>query len=82
MHEGDQFLDMPKFKQFSVLNRWKYYGSDKYNFQINVRGVLEERLAGQITTTSDIQNPYLVNVDNQLIQIYGKIGKIINSNEF
>lgn len=75
-HQGDKFLDMPRSKQFSFLNRWKYFGSEKYRFQINFRTVLEERVAGQITTDESITNPYLINVDNQIIQIYTKLGKI------
>ena len=36
-HNGDDnFIDMPKYTQFSFLNRWKYYGSEKYEFQINL----------------------------------------------
>ena len=71
--KGDNFIDMPKFKQFNILNRWKYYGSDKLNFQINLRGVLEERLAGQIKS---IDNPYQVDINNNILQIYGKLGYI------
>ena len=77
-HKGDNFLDMPKIKQLSILNRWKYYGSDKYRFQINFRGTIEDRKAGQIST---INNPYLSNINNKLIQLYTKAGKIINSNK-
>ena len=73
---GDKFLDMPRIKQFSLLNRWKYYGSEKYRFQINLRAILEERIAGQITTDENIITPYTVNIDNQIIQLYTKFGKI------
>ena len=38
---------MPKFKQFSFLNKWKYYGSDDFTFQINFKGAAEERISGQ-----------------------------------
>ena len=75
--KGDKFLDMPKFKQFSFLNRWKYYGSDEYRFQINLRGTFEDRESGQVT--SDIINPYLVKVNNKIVQLYTKFGKIIDS---
>ncbi|MBR73656.1 MAG: hypothetical protein CL872_01755 [Dehalococcoidaceae bacterium] len=75
-HQGDKFLDMPRSKYLSFLNRWKYFGSEKYRFQINFRTVLEERVAGQITTDESITNPYLINVDNQIIQVYTKLGKI------
>jgi len=75
-HQGDKFLDMPRSKHFSLLNRWKYFGSEKYRFQINFRAILEERIAGQITTDESITDPYLINVDNQIIQVYTKLGKI------
>ena len=71
--KGDDFIDMPKIKQFNILNRWKYYGSDKLKFQINLRGVFEERLAGQIKS---IDNPYQVDINNNILQIYGKLGYI------
>ena len=73
---GDKFLDMPRIKQFALLNRWKYYGSEKYRFQVNLRAILEERIAGQITTDENIITPYTVNIDNQIIQVYTKLGKI------
>ena len=79
-YKGDGFLDMPKLKQFSFLNRWQYYGSEKYNFQINVRGTLDDRIAGQITNNQIIDTPYISNINNQLIQVYAKAGKIIDSN--
>lgn len=77
---GDNFIDMPKYKQFSFLNRWKYYGSEKYIFQINLRGVSEDRSAGQITNNTLFANPYRSKIDNRLIQLYTKAGKIIDSN--
>lgn len=76
---GDNFIDMPKYKQFSFLNRWKYYGSEKYEFQINLRGLSEDRRSGQITNNNLISNPYLAKIDNRLIQLYTKAGKIIDS---
>ena len=75
-HKGDNFLDMPKFKQFSVLNRWKYYGFEKYRFQINLRGTYEDRIAGQVT--DDIDNSYISTINNQLLQLYTKFGVIID----
>ena len=78
-HKGDGFLDMPKLKQASFLNRWKYNGSDKYSFEINVRGILDDRVAGQIKNNSIIDTPYISNINNQLIQIYTKLGNIIDS---
>ena len=70
---GDGFIDMPKHQQFNIINRWKYNGSDKLKFEINFRGVIEERLAGQIKS---IDNPYQAEINNNLFQTYGKLGYI------
>tara|TARA_B100001250_G_scaffold81365_1_gene67040 strand:+ start:36871 stop:39093 length:2223 start_codon:yes stop_codon:yes gene_type:complete len=79
-HLGDKFLDMPKFKQFSFLNRWKYYGSDEYRMQFNFRALIEDRRSGQLTDKVLIPDPYLVNIDNKLVQLYAKLGRIIDAN--
>ena len=71
--KGDGFIDMPKFKQFNILNRWQYNGSNKLKYEINFRGVFEERLAGQITS---IDNPYKADIYNNIFQVYGKLGYI------
>ena len=65
-HGGDNFIDMPKFTQFGFLNRWKYYGSEKYKFQINLRATIEDRESGQITNNINLPDPYLVNIDNKI----------------
>ena len=71
--KGDGFIDMPKFKQFNIINRWQYNGSNKLKYEINFRGVFEERLAGQITS---IDNPYKADIYNNIFQVYGKLGYI------
>jgi len=72
-HSGDGFVDMPRVKQFGFLNRWQYLGSEKYRGQINIRGMLEERMAGQ---TKDIVNPYIADIDNKLLNVYAKLGTL------
>jgi len=72
-HAGDGFIDVPRVKQFGFLNRWQYLGSEFYRFQVNVRGILEERVAGQ---KKDVFNPYIADIDNNLINIYAKLGTI------
>ena len=71
--EGDGFLDIPKVKQFSFLNRWQYFGSDDYRCQINIKGLIEDRIAGH---RMDIVNPYILDIDNKLLNIYAKIGTL------
>ncbi len=72
-HAGDGFIDIPRVKQFGFLNRWQYLGSDTYRGQINIRGMLEERIAGQ---KLDIVNPYVADIDNKLLNVYAKLGTL------
>ena len=71
IHGSDGFLDVPKLKHINILNRWKYYGSDKYVFQLNGQLIYEDRIAG---TTTDADVYYNVNIHNDLQEIRGKFG--------
>lgn len=42
----DGFMDLPKVKQFSAMNRWAYLG-DNYVFQAGVKFLYEKRISGQ-----------------------------------
>ncbi len=72
-YHGDGFIDMPKVKKFNLLNRWQYFGSDKFRGQFNVRALIEERLSGQKT---EIVNPYIVDIHNDFLQLYTKLGTL------
>ncbi|MBG66179.1 MAG: hypothetical protein CMP73_05935 [Flavobacteriales bacterium] len=75
-HQGDGFLDVPKIKQFNLLNRWKYNGK-KIRAQIYIKGLTEDRMAGQ---KSDIDEPrYVVGIYNDLLEINTKTGYIFNN---
>lgn len=43
---NDGFMDLPKIRQLSAMNRWAYMG-DRYIFQAGVRFLAEKRLSGQ-----------------------------------
>lgn len=51
-HDGndDGFLDMPRIRQFSAMNRWAYL-SENYVFQIAMKYLGEKRRGGQDTHT-------------------------------
>ena len=70
-HKGDNFMDMPKFNQINIFNRWSNNGNQKYNMTITARGLIEERNGG---TISGFSNPYIVNVKNNLLEITTKNG--------
>lgn len=46
-HDGnaDGFMDMPKVKQYNVMDRWAWV-SDRWISQLSVRGLHEERVSG------------------------------------
>ena len=43
----DGFLDLPKYTQYNVLNRWKYQ-SERFMAQFGVKALYEDRLGGQL----------------------------------
>ncbi len=69
----DRFLDMPKVKQFNVLNRWKYVGSKDFRIQIIVRGLVEDRVGGTIENAAI---PYVVDIHNDLLEFTSKTGML------
>jgi len=71
---NDNFLDMPKTSHFNFLNRWKYVGNSKLGMQFFIRGFVEDRVGG---TISEINNPFLVDIENKLIEISSKTGFIM-----
>lgn len=79
-HDGDDdgFIDMPKLKRASLLNRWAYLG-ERYVFQISAKGLLERRQAGQIGHHSHgLANPYVINVENNRLELFTKNAFIID----
>lgn len=68
----DGFVDMPKIKQVSLMNRWAYLGSS-YVFQVSAKGMLEKRESGQIGHHSaHIANPYITDIDSRRIELFTK----------
>ncbi|MAX69426.1 MAG: TonB-dependent receptor [Flavobacteriales bacterium] len=74
-HTGDKFLDDPKVKHVSILNRWQYKGNPNYGMQFIAKALIEERLGGQISSVP-IEDRYIVNINNYLYEIFSKFGAI------
>ena len=73
-HDGndDGFIDMPKIKQVSLMNRWAYLGLN-YVFQVAAKGILEKRESGQIAHHSaHLSNPYIIDLDTKRIELFTK----------
>jgi outer membrane receptor protein involved in Fe transport len=71
-HNEDMFLDMPKVKQFNVLNRWEYKDKN-YHIGFTARALTEDREGG---TVEGALNPYEVDVKNDLLEFTSKTGAI------
>lgn len=70
----DGFVDMPKVRQFSAMNRWAYLGKD-YVFQIGIKGLFESRRSGQINKHhhyTDPTDPYKINIDTRRVEFFTK----------
>lgn len=79
-HDGDEdgFIDMPKIRRLSLVNRWAYLG-ENYVFQVSAKGLLEKRKSGQIGSHSvHLQNPYIIDIFGKRIELFTKNAYIID----
>jgi outer membrane receptor protein involved in Fe transport len=67
---GDTFLDLPKYNQINVLNRWKYQ-SEKWMAQFGVKVLNENRLGGQDGFINRQETPLLYGFSNNTRRIEG-----------
>lgn len=70
---GDGFIDMPRIRQFSAMNRWAYLGRD-YVFQAAVKFIDENRRSGQDEHhgSHPVDNPYRIDIDTRRIEAFTK----------
>ena len=71
---GDGFLDVPKTKQFNIMNRLKYTGNDKIRGSLLIKKLWEERIGGQKEDLGD----YVLNTINDFSEFITKTGYIFN----
>ena len=71
---NDGFMDLPKIKQFSGMNRWAYMG-DNYIFQAGVRFLVEDRISGQHTHNPETDYghmPYRIDINTRRWELFTK----------
>ncbi len=72
---GDGFMDMPKIRQVSAMNRWAYL-SNNYVFQLALKYLDECRRSGQdehIHTGSETDKPlYKIDIDTRRGEVFTK----------
>lgn len=72
-NNNDLFLDTPQKTIFNGLYRLFYRGDFLYS-QLNAQYLKGNTVSGQVDMGLD--NPYIVNLDHERIDIYGKIGYV------
>ena len=75
---NDGFMDMPHLKNFNVLNRLIYEGSNVFRAQLFVKAMYEDREGGQL---SNFLNPYKIDIHNDIIEIGTKTGILPNEDQ-
>ena len=79
---GDGFMDMPKVRQYSAMNRW-YYRSTHLLSQFGIKGLKERRRGGQSThnhnsTTMSAMPLYQIAIDNERYEAFAKNAYLFN----
>lgn len=70
-HNNDDFLDMPKIRQYNAINRW-YYQKGNYTSQVFLRALNERRTGGQV------EGPYKIGIETQRYEFFTKNGYVFN----
>jgi outer membrane receptor protein involved in Fe transport len=73
----DGFLDVPWFRQVNGMHRWKYASGKKFEFQLGVKGLAENREGGQgnfFRPGAKQQNEYGVRINTYRFEGFGKFG--------
>lgn len=73
----DGFLDVPWFRQVNGQHRWKYRSGKKFEFQLGVRGLAENREGGQgnfFRPNPPAGNHYGVRINTYRFEGFGKFG--------
>lgn len=79
----DGFIDLPKIKQFTGMNRWAYM-SDRYVFQAGVKFLIENRISGQdnhhtIPESNGAHEPFRINIDTRRWELFTKNAYFIDA---
>lgn len=78
-HNHDNFLDMPKVKQYHVMNRWKYSSGGKFEGQIGFKVLSDLREGGQIKApdhNGHTGQKYLTELKTDRYELFTKTGLI------
>lgn len=69
----DNFYDSPSRRQLNGLYR-VFYESPKMCAQLNVQALTDRRNGGQIALAEDVPGLFLIDQDNDRVEVWGKMG--------
>lgn len=77
-HNGDGFLDMPRYRQMNLYNRFQFNDGKKYEGQLGLKVLWENREGGQAgfdpSRDKFTTNAYGVGVETRRVEAYSKTG--------
>jgi outer membrane receptor for ferrienterochelin and colicins len=68
---GDNFIDMPTFSIYNLMQRWQYISENGWQSQLGFQIVSEEKKGGTFHNSN-----YSYNTDSKQFNIYGKLGYV------
>jgi outer membrane receptor for ferrienterochelin and colicins len=77
-HNHDNFLDLPTGQQINTLERWRFDDGKGVTAQFGIQYLRDQRNGGQYFHHGNPYSyiPYVISLDNQQWQTFGKIGYI------
>jgi outer membrane receptor for ferrienterochelin and colicin len=77
---GDGFIDTPKVRQITAMNRWAYTSGNGYIFQAAAKYLYEDRHSGQDTkhTEAHTDHPYSVDIRTNRWELFTKNALVID----
>lgn len=77
-HNDDGFLDMPRYRQLNLYNRFHFNDGKRYEGQLGFKVLIENRQGGQTDfnpeTDKFTTNAYGIGVETRRFEVYSKTG--------
>ncbi len=79
---GDDFLDMPTFTTYNILQRFFYSDSSGLQGQIAAQYVNDKKQGGTLDSVTTPGESYLYKTDVEQIRLFGKTGFVFSSPDY
>lgn len=79
----DNFMDLPRFNTFNVLQKWKYFGDSDFESQMGIQYFRDKKNGGTIDgINNSVQNVFRFQSENENLRVYGKAGYIFPNSSY